>query len=72
MQQQEYNQDMDKHPGIRIDRIPVTWTVAGLLFVAGMLFIFLVGLPVLRYFLLIGLVGGCLVGLVRYVLLKRY
>ncbi|RPJ61041.1 MAG: hypothetical protein EHM23_08335 [Acidobacteria bacterium] len=63
---------MDKHPGIRIDRIPVTWTVAGLLFVAGMLFIFLVGLPVLRYFLLIGLVGGCLVGLVRYVLLKRY
>ncbi len=62
---------MDKHPGIRIDRIPATWTVGGLLFVSGTLFVFLVGLPILRYFLLIGLAGGCVVGLVRYALLKR-
>jgi len=63
--------DMDRHPGIRIDRIPVTWTIAGLLFVLGTLFVFLVGLPVLRYFLLIGLVGGLLVGVFRYYYLRR-
>ncbi len=62
---------MDRHPGIRIDRIPVTWTVSGLLFVVATLFVFLVGVPVLRYFLLIGLVGGALVGLLRYRLLRR-
>ncbi|RPI28603.1 MAG: hypothetical protein EHM61_04550 [Acidobacteria bacterium] len=62
---------MDRHPGIRIDRIPVTWTIAGLLFVLGTLFVFLVGLPVLRYFLLIGLVGGLLVGVFRYYYLRR-
>jgi len=63
--------DMDRHPGIRIDRIPVTWTISGLLFVLGTLFVFLVGLPVLRYFLLIGLVGGILVGVFRYYYLRR-
>jgi len=62
---------MDRHAGIRIDRIPVTWTIAGLLFVLATLFIFLVGIPAVRYFLVIGLVGGCVVGLLRYALLKK-
>jgi hypothetical protein len=57
---------MDKHPGIRIDRIAVSATIAGLVFVAGTLYIFLVGVPVLRYFLILGVVGGLAVGLLRY------
>jgi hypothetical protein len=62
---------MAKHPGIRIDRIPVTATITGLVFVAGTLYIFLVGVPVLRFFLVVGLAGGLTVGLLRYFRRRR-
>ena len=39
------------HPAIRIDKIPVGAGVAGLIFAIGSLAIFLVGLPILWYFL---------------------
>jgi hypothetical protein len=51
------------HPGIRIDEIPVRG-IPGLLFVAATLFMFLVGVPATRGFLLItgsaGIVGAAL------------
>ena len=39
------------HSGIRIDKIPVGAGIAGLIFVMGSAAIFLVGLPILWYFL---------------------
>jgi hypothetical protein len=39
------------HPGISIHKIPVGAGIAGLIFTVGSLAIFLVGLPVLWYFL---------------------
>ncbi len=69
--QREYNRLMDRHPGIRIEKVPVTATVAGLIFVGGTLYIFLVGVPVLRLFLLIGLAGGLLAGALVYLARRR-
>lgn len=47
---------MQKHQGIRIDKIPVDGTAGGL-FVAATFAVFL-GLPVVREFLLIALAGA--------------
>ena len=47
---------MQNHPGIRIDRIPASG-VGGLLFTVATIVIFL-GVPEVREFMLIGLVGG--------------
>jgi len=41
----------DLHPGVLMHKIPVGAGVAGLIFTIGSLAIFLVGLPVLWYFL---------------------
>ena len=48
---------MEPHPGIRIDKIPISGA-AGLLFVLGTLVNFLIGLPAARGFLLISLPAG--------------
>jgi len=69
--QVEYDWLMDRHPGIRIEKIPVASTVAGLVFVGGTLYIFLAGVPVLRWFLLIGLTGGLLAGLLVYLARRK-
>ncbi len=61
---------MKKHPGIRIDKIPVK-SVAGLLFAIGSMSIFLIGVPQVRGFLVVGLPGGVLVGIVLYLLRSR-
>ena len=45
------------HPGIRIEKIPVKGA-AGLIFVFGILFIFWVGIPTVRGFVILGAVGG--------------
>jgi len=56
---------VDKHPGIRIDKIPVKgWT--GLLFVVTTLLIFLIGVPASRPFLLISLTAGLIGGVGLY------
>ncbi len=62
---------MDRHPGIRIEKIPVTATVAGLIFVAGTLYVFLIGVPVLRVLFLIGLPVGLLAGALVYLARRR-
>lgn len=48
---------MQNHPGIRIDRIPAEGP-EGLLFAVAAVLIFLVGVPEVREFLLISLIGG--------------
>ncbi|MDE2925346.1 MAG: hypothetical protein OXT71_03005 [Acidobacteriota bacterium] len=45
------------HPGIRIEKIPVRGA-AGLIFVFGVMFIFWAGVPPVRGFLILGVVGG--------------
>jgi hypothetical protein len=61
---------MDKHPGIRIDKIPIKGG-AGLLFVAGILMISLIATPFTRWFFLISLMGGALGATVLYFWRKR-
>lgn len=56
---------MRMHQGIRIDKIQVTGA-AGVVFVAGIASIFLIGVPTYRPFVLIALVGGLLVGVGLY------
>ena len=51
------NTTIEKHAGIRIDRIPVDGA-AGLVFVLGMLAIGLLGHPAMKWLLLISLAGG--------------
>jgi len=43
--------DDDPHPGIRMDKLPVGAGFAGLVFTIGSMAIFLLGLPMLWYFL---------------------
>ena len=61
---------MDKHPGIRIDRIPVDGWV-GLVFVLGIIGIALVGHPAMRTLMLISLIGG-VIGAVFLFLWHKY
>jgi len=51
------------HPGIRIDKISVEGG-AGLLFTIGVLALFLVGLPVTRWFLALSLLLGVVIGVI--------
>jgi hypothetical protein len=48
---------MERHPGIRIDKIPVEG-LGGFIFMAGIVAIVLAGLPSLRLVTLICLTGG--------------
>jgi hypothetical protein len=61
---------MDKHPGIRIDKIPIEGG-AGLLFVAGILMICLIATPFTRWFFLISIMRGALGATVLYFWRKR-
>jgi hypothetical protein len=55
------------HPGIRIDKIPVKGP-GGLIFTVGMVVLFLIALPETRWFLLISVSLGIIVGLVLYLI----
>ena len=57
---------MKWHPGIRIDKIPVTATVGGLIFVIGIIVLGIVGVPAIRGFVLIGIPGGVLIAAFLY------
>jgi hypothetical protein len=61
---------MEKHPGSRIDKIPVKGVV-GLIFVIGFLIVLLVAVPATRWFLLISLPAGVLVGVIMYIWRSR-
>ncbi len=61
---------MEKHRGIRIDKIPVEGVV-GLIFGIGTLLIFLTGVPETRWFLLISVPIGVIVGTILYIWHKQ-
>ncbi len=54
--------DEGRRPEIRIDRIPVGGGAAGLIFAVGSCLVFLVGIPALRWFLLLAVVLGSAIG----------
>lgn len=54
----------DSHPGIAIHKVPVGADVPGLLFAVGMIFIFLLAVPVLWYVLVGGIVLGIGIALI--------
>ncbi|MGE5112132.1 MAG: hypothetical protein ACM3JB_14815 [Acidobacteriaceae bacterium] len=54
--------DEGRRPEISIHHIPVGGGVAGLIFAVGSCLVFLVGIPALRWFLLLAVVVGSAVG----------
>ena len=50
---------MERHPGIRIDKIPVEG-LAGFIFMAGIVALVLTGIPSLRLAALVCLTGGAI------------
>ena len=61
---------MEKHPGIRIDKIPVRGWV-GLFFVLGILTISIIATPITRWFFLISIAGGLILAAILYLWRKR-
>ena len=62
--------DLDEDPGIRIHKIPVkSW--AGLLFAVGVMSLFFVGLPQVRWFFVLALPVGVLIGVALYLYDRR-
>jgi hypothetical protein len=62
--------DPPRHPGIRIDKISVkSW--AGLVFTIWVIVYFLIVLPPLRWFFILMLPAGILVGVVLYLFHRR-
>ena len=57
MSQSSPHKPLKLHPGIRIEKIPVKGA-AGLIFVFGVMFIFWVGVPTVRGFVILGAAGG--------------
>ena len=57
MPQSSPSKPLKTHPGIRIEKIPVKGA-AGLIFALGVMFIFWVGVPAVRGFLIFGASGG--------------
>jgi L-asparagine transporter-like permease len=63
-------EDLDEHPGIRIHRIPVkSWV--GLVFAVGVMLLFFIALPAIRWFFLLTLPVGILFGVALYLLHRR-
>ena len=60
----------ERHPGIRIDKIGFKGLV-GLVFTVGTMLMFLISLPEARWFFVLTLPAGLLVGLVLYLLHRR-
>jgi len=62
--------NLSRHPGIRIDKTPVrSWV--GLVFAVGVMVLFLIALPAVRWFLLLTLPAGMLAGVVLFFLHRR-
>ena len=61
---------MEKHPGIRIDKIPVQGWI-GLVLVVGILTISIIATPMTRWFVLISIAGGLILAAVLYFWRRR-
>ena len=55
------------HPGIRLHAIPVEDNLGGWIFTLGLVVVFLVGVPIAKWFLLASLAGG----VATFLLLRR-
>jgi xanthine/uracil/vitamin C permease (AzgA family) len=60
----------DRHPGIRIDKIPVKGAL-GLVFTLGIVVMTLISLPQARWFFVLALPVGILVGVGLYLSHRR-
>ena len=60
----------ERHPGISMRRIPLKGKV-GLVFTVGVMVLFLIYLPQVRWFFALALPAGILVGVVLYLLHRR-
>jgi len=60
----------ERHPGISMHKIPVKGSV-GLVFTLGVMILFLISLPQARWFFVLSLPAGALVGAVLYLLHRR-
>lgn len=60
----------EKHPGIRIDMIPVRGRI-GPVFTAGVMILFLIALPAVRWFFVLTLPAGIAVGVMLYLIHRR-
>jgi hypothetical protein len=60
----------DRHPGISIHQIPVKGGV-GFVFMVGVMIMFLISLPQVRWFFALTLPAGILVGVGLYLLHRR-
>lgn len=63
---------MARHPGISMHKLPVGGNVMGAVFVIGIVLMFLVGIPIARWFLIAGLVLGGILATVFVVYHKHY
>jgi hypothetical protein len=62
--------ERDPHPGIRIDKIPAKgW--AGLVFVLGVMLVFLLGSSQVRWFFFLSIPPGILIGVILYLVHRR-
>ena len=64
-------QNPDPPGEINMSHIPVSGGAAGLLFAAGTVYIFFVGLPMVRWFLAAAVVAGVVVSIILYLFHKR-
>jgi hypothetical protein len=62
--------DRDPHPGINLHKIPIKGWV-GLVFVIGIMALFLIGSPAVRWFFLLSIPPGILIGVILYLLHRR-
>ncbi len=58
------------HPGISMHKIPVRGP-AGVVFVLGVMLLFLVGSPAVRWFFLLSIPPGILIGITLYLIHRR-
>ena len=61
----------ERHPGITMHKLPVGGTVMGAVFAIGTTLMFLVGIPLARWFLAGAVVVGAVVAVVLYRWHKR-
>jgi hypothetical protein len=62
---------MEPHPGISMHRLNIGGGIMGLVFTAGTVAIFLVGIPALRWFLAAAVLAGAAIAAVLVALRKR-
>ncbi len=53
---------MVRHPGISMHKLPVSGDIMGAVFAAGIVLMFVLGIPIARWFLIAGVILGVVLG----------